>query len=161
MLTISCSIFSHLCKYSMNSYYSSIIWIHTSTLSYEFISFINNMNSYSSLSYEFIFPIIHQKYEFIFIPSAKSCVAVPLLIHVIHCFRKICAWFRTVNLCIICEIWMPVAFILNRRESRTRATCSMSFCPRNIASALRAGWWQWLIQLLVDRKNVHLDQGIS
>ncbi len=30
------------------------IWIHTSTLSYEFISFFKNMNSFSSLSYEFI-----------------------------------------------------------------------------------------------------------
>jgi hypothetical protein len=42
---------SHHRIYSMNSYYSPIIWIHTPTLTYEFISFItplDHMNSYPS-----------------------------------------------------------------------------------------------------------------
>jgi hypothetical protein len=66
----------------MNSYYLSIIWIHTPTLtyevilslSYEFISFVDDMNSYTYLSYEFIYYFNDMNSYFLFIHHVNSYI---------------------------------------------------------------------------------------
>ena len=68
----------------MNSYYLSIIWIHTPTLtyevilslSYEFISFVDDMNSYTYLSYEFIYYFNDMNSYFLFIHHVNSYIPV-------------------------------------------------------------------------------------
>jgi len=58
----------HRIIYSMNSYYSSIIRVHTPTLTYKFISFINVVHGMNSFSPSIIWiHILREWYEFIFI----------------------------------------------------------------------------------------------
>ena len=63
----------------MISYHSlllSMVWIHTHTLSYEFISFVNDMNSYPYLSYKFIYYFNDMNSYFSFIHHMNSFIPV-------------------------------------------------------------------------------------